>query len=910
MKNKISIVHIRYLLLWVSIAGLIWLVLSKLKQVDELFHVLLNGKLIYILLAVFLQFAYYLIFSLIYKYSFESVGIKLRFKKLFPIVFASIFVNVIVPAGGASGLALFVDNAIRKGNTPARSTAGAVIAVIADLSVLFAILLVAIFFLLINKELRPAYIISFLILLLIIIFLVSIIVIGFFKPVLLTKTLNLFQKIGNFFGKIYKKIIFKEDWAKGHIEEFKEAIKSIQSNWRSIIKTLLITIGSFAVNIFSLYVIFLAYGYSVNPEILIVGFSMGILFWIISITPQGIGIVEGVMIAVFASSGVPLPIATAVSLSYRGLTFWLPLIIGFFTLRTSIIPKKYRVGNVRWSEIWSVRIAAVLTIFMGILNIISALTPPLAHHYQKIQNFVPLEVRHGGRLTLALSGFALFYLGINLWRRKRAAWLMTISILVISAVGHFIGESNEVEAVLALLLSGLLLIWSPHFHARSDQPSIKQGVKFLLWSIFFTLVYGTIGFYIFDHHFKENFGFLSALKQTLIMFFEFYNPGITPATRFGKFFIDSIYIIGFSTVGYAIISLLKPILIRNRVTQDERKRAESIIAKYGHTPLARFALFNDKYYFFSSGGSVIAFAVKGGIAISLGDPIGPKKDVNDSIVEFLDYCSRNGWQATFYQTLPDNLSNYSKMGFKHLHIGSEAIVDLKKFSLEGGEGRKLRKTNNRFTNLGYTIEFYSPPISKEILADLRIISDEWLTMVKGEEKKFSLGWFDDDYIKNSDIAVIRSPEGTIIGFINLVRRYSNKEISFDLMRRNEGTESGSMEFLFINLLLWAKDRKYEFFNFGLSPLSGVGKMYTDKNIEKALSFIYSHFNQFYNFKGLHTFKEKFHPNWSPRYLIYPNVIYLPSVAISIFRADSGDDFLWNYVLDFLAARKEKNHRYR
>lgn len=894
----------RFWIFWAFVIGFTWFIISRFTEIKNLFDVISHGNLIYIFLAVCLQLLYYLTFTLIYKYSYETVSIRFKFKELFPIVFASIFVNVVAPTGGVSGLALFVNNAVRKGNTLARSTAGAVIATISDLTIFFLILSSAIIFLSLNKELKVTYIVSSAILLSIILFLIFIIISSIFNPGLLERVFIFFQKFINFFRRIFRKKILAQDWAKTHIKEFNEATGAIKSNWYSVIKMLTATVASFVINIFSLYIIFLAFGYPVDNGVLIAGFAIGILFWIVSITPQGIGIVEGAMALAFASLGVPIATATVVALSFRGLTFWLPLMIGFFTLRRSVVSKHKLIRN-QWSELWSVRVAAMLTLIMGLDNIISALVPPFASHYHRIRGFIPLGVRHGGRLTIALAGFALLYLGIHIWRRKRAAWLLALATLIISGVGYLAKGLDYTDAALAFAIAGLLAIWAPHFHARSDTPKIKQGIKFLLGSIAFTLAYGTIGFYILDSHFRIHFGLCPALKQTLIMFFEFYNPGLEPITGFGRYFADSIYIIGITTVGYSILVLLKPILIRQETTPDEFNRAKTIIQNYGKTPLASFALFDDKYYFFSSGGSVVAFVVKGGIAISLGDPIGPSKDAKKSILEFVKYCTRNGWQPSFYQTLPDNLPYYKKIGLSSLQIGSEAIVDLSQFSLDGGEGRRLRKIYNRFRNEGYKTEFYSPPLSKKLVEELRVISDEWLTMMRGEEKKFSLGWFDDEYIKNSKVALVCSADNSVAGFVNLVPEFTKNELSFDLMRRRPEAESGTMEFLFINLLLWAKEKKYESFNFGLSTLSGVGKVHTDKRIEKTLRFISTHFNQFYNFKGLHLFKTKFHPDWSPRYLIYHGLVNLPAVATSIFQADSGDDYIWNYLKDYLISLKSR-----
>lgn len=184
-----------------------------------------------------------------------------------------------------------------------------------------------------------------------------------------------------------------------------------------------------------------------------------------------------------------------------------------------------------------------------------------------------------------------------------------------------------------------------------------------------------------------------------------------------------------------------------------------------------------------------------------------------------------------------------------------------------------------------------------LLAELRLVSDEWLTMMHGNEQRFSLGWFDDDYISHSRVMAIHRPDGAIVAFANVVPEYQRNEISIDLMRRRCEVESGTMEFLFVAFLQWAHDKGYATFNLGLSALSGVGQQSDDPVIERALHYIYEHINRFYNFKGLHEFKEKFHPEWSPRYLVYPNVGRLPAILTTLARVSSGNDLVAGYLHD-------------
>ena len=303
----------------------------------------------------------------------------------------------------------------------------------------------------------------------------------------------------------------------------------------------------------------------------------------------------------------------------------------------------------------------------------------------------------------------------------------------------------------------------------------------------------------------------------------------------------------------------------------------------------------DKRYYFSPGGSVIAYALVGRVALALGDPIGPHEDIPRTIDDFRSFCGLNDWTPAFYQVLPDYLDCYTQVGFNAVCIGHEGIVDWNNFSLQGKANKGLRSGYNRIKRIGYHSEIFEPPLSDELLATLRLISDEWLTNMHGTEKKFSLGWFDEEYVRSSQVIVIYNPHGEIEAFANILPEYQKHEIAIDLMRHTSEAEHGLMDFLFVELFVWAQEKGFETFSLGLSALSGIGEAPQDPAIERALHYIYEHVNQFYNFKGVHEFKEKFHPSWSPRYLIYPGLPGLPLVTIAMIRADSGDDLLGGYL---------------
>jgi len=284
-------------------------------------------------------------------------------------------------------------------------------------------------------------------------------------------------------------------------------------------------------------------------------------------------------------------------------------------------------------------------------------------------------------------------------------------------------------------------------------------------------------------------------------------------------------------------------------------------------------LLDDKDFFFTQNGSLISYVVENRVALALGDPIGPENDFRPALQAFREICSSNDWIPVFYQITPEHLDVYKTLGFDALDVGQEAIVDLSKFTLDGSENKTLRNSYNKMVRNGYRYEVLQPPYSPRMLRELNSISNEWLSSRGASELRFSLGWFDEAYLNTCPILLVRDKEGFIEAFANIVTECQ--------------VESGLMDFLFVSMLKWAVEEKYRTFNLGLSALSGVGEHSDDPAIERAMNYIYRSVSRFYNFRGLHAFKEKFHPMWSSRYLAYSGVTSLPAISAAMLRANMG-----------------------
>jgi len=100
-----------------------------------------------------------------------------------------------------------------------------------------------------------------------------------------------------------------------------------KGGWRRSVLGAIISTGF---DMLTLYFFFIAAGYPVEPEILIVGYGLPLLLGKMAfLLPGGVGVVESSMAAIYTGLGVPGPITVVVILSYRIFSFWIPTLIGF-----------------------------------------------------------------------------------------------------------------------------------------------------------------------------------------------------------------------------------------------------------------------------------------------------------------------------------------------------------------------------------------------------------------------------------------------------------------------------------------------------------------------------------------------------------------------------------------------------
>lgn len=274
-----------------------------------------------------------------------------------------------------------------------------------------------------------------------------------------------------------------------------------------------------------------------------------------------------------------------------------------------------------------------------------------------------------------------------------------------------------------------------------------------------------------------------------------------------------------------------------------------------------------------------------GCAVAMGDPVGMADPT--SLIEFFVWSARAQKRMPIvYQARGENLDFYRSQGLTARLLGQEAIVDLTTFSMQGSRKARLRQTLRRTERAGGVLQVVPARWVRPLLPDLQRISDAWLHSKSAREKSFSLGSFDPEYVSRTPVALVRV-HGEIVAFANLWMGAPGGEVAVDMMRYTPDAPYGVMEYLFTKLFEWSRERGYSRFSLGMAPLAGLGDADIDPHVPSIWSrvgrVLRDRGEKYYNFEGVRVFKDKFRPNWEPRYLVAPSGAAASWAALSLTR---------------------------
>lgn len=589
--------------------------------------------------------------------------------------------------------------------------------------------------------------------------------------------------------------------------------------------------------------------------ILITSFILGIL----SMIPGGIGSFDLFMIIGLQSLGVSREEALTWLFLYRLFYFIIPFLIGLLLFAKNIasrINKKWRgIPGILWRKLSSFFLISALY-FSGILLVLTSAIPDAFISNDWLKRLDIFSFHLIGSAPGILVGFLMLVAGrATISRVKKAYWL-TLGVIAFTTVFTVLDDFSVFTTCFFIALL-VIVFFSKEYYSRTRMHYSWEAFT-IDGAIYFSLIilYVIIGIqYVpIKHHLH--------LPKAFVDFYLFPNE---------KAWLTSFVLI--LAIGLLIFWIFRYLSkgISPLLQTVDPKRVHKILNDYGGNETSHLAFTKDKYiyYYQNSKGEDVAFLLFQTCSnkyIVMGEPSGDRAHFSSLIQSFLDDCETEGVQPLFYEVKEKFVMYLHEFGYDFIKMGEEGYVDLKNFTLTGKKNRGTRSIMNHFSENLITFEVLMPPFSDELFIKLDAISNNWLN--GRPEKGFSVGFFDKEYLSQAPIAVVKDREGDIIAFANIMPSYTPESISVDLMRHRLDAPNGTMDFLFVSLFEHFKEQGYSSFNLGMAPFSNVGHSEQSFWEERLAYFLYEFGNNFYSFKGLRQYKEKYVASWIPKYTVY------------------------------------------
>ena len=495
---------------------------------------------------------------------------------------------------------------------------------------------------------------------------------------------------------------------------------------------------------------------------------------------------------------------------------------------------------------------AALAFVIGVIDIVSALTPELAQRVHVLDRVLTINEQMAARgLTLA-AGVALLLLASSLSRRKHRAWVLAVALVSVSVVLH-IAKGLDIEESLANLTLLALLIRSRRwFDAPGDPASWR-------------LILG-----------------ITALLSWLLVAVLVLPDGPRQ---------DELRIVHLGAVALAVmVSVwlvhlwLRPWREPDAQTEGDHELARRIVLEWGDDSLSFFALRRDRRYAFApTQDAMLAYRVVAGCALVSGDPIGNPASIPALVNDFADLAHSRGWRLVVLHCSDEWVELFRGLGMRSLPIGDEAVLCPQTFSLEGRPIRKVRQSVNRLQRLGYTATVSGPDdLSSRERAEVEDVSQQWLN--GWPDRGFSMAMDDLYSHPQARFVIARDDDGTLQGFLHMVP--SKRGYSLSSMRRLRTSPNGLIEFLVAETAEWARGEGLQEISLNFSVFADV--LRADGTASwpiRATRWSLLRLDRLFQLERLFSFNRKFSPTWRRRYICFERHRDVPVLSVATLHVE-------------------------
>jgi lysyl-tRNA synthetase, class II len=382
----------------------------------------------------------------------------------------------------------------------------------------------------------------------------------------------------------------------------------------------------------------------------------------------------------------------------------------------------------RHQRAWIPGTAALLTLLIGIEDIVQVFRPGFPHRLHNVRVFVPGTLTNVTKSADVIIGLLLLLLAHGLRRRKRRAWQAVTALLAFDIGIHFFHSRHITGPVVALVVLVALVFFRDEFYAEGDLRNRWAALWAVCALVVADVAIGLISlsaagglasdYSLWQRTQEVVYGLVGVSGQVQW----------SPEVRGDMFGIPN-GALGLFTLVFSVYLFLRPAEPRARLSTGDADRVRDLLDRYGdRDSLGYFALRNDKSVIWSSTGKAcICYRVVSGVMLASGDPIGDPEAWPGAISPFLDEAARHAWAPAVMGCSELGAEIWCREGgLTALELGDEAIVEVSDFSLAGRAMRNVRQMVSRVSRAGYTAEIRRVrDISRTELDEIVQVADSW-----------------------------------------------------------------------------------------------------------------------------------------------------------------------------------------
>jgi lysylphosphatidylglycerol synthetase-like protein (DUF2156 family) len=319
--------------------------------------------------------------------------------------------------------------------------------------------------------------------------------------------------------------------------------------------------------------------------------------------------------------------------------------------------------------------------------------------------------------------------------------------------------------------------------------------------------------------------------------------------------------------------------------------ARELLTRWGGSTISWMTTWPENRHMVTADGQgYLAFRKHAGVAVALGDPVGPPGSAGTTVADFIGLCDRTAMVPYLFSSSAATAAITDALGWQSAQVAEDNLIDLPGLEFKGKSWQDIRTALNRAGKEGITFRMVT--LADEPWSMVRQVEDlsqQWLGDKGLPEMGFTLGGVPEALDRAVKVGLAVDEQGSLHGVLSWMPVYAGDGVvrgwTLDLMRRRDGGFRSVIEFLIASSCLHFQSEGAQFLSLSGAPLArSSGEPPAETAIEKFLETLGESLEPVYGFRSLHAFKAKFKPRREPMYMIFRDEADLPRIGIAITRA--------------------------